>query len=182
MDLLEVIRSRRSVRKLKPDPVPDELITKILEAARWAPSWANTQCWEFVVVKDPDIKAKLAEALVPPRNPAKQAVATAPVVIAALGRRGVSGFYKGKPVTSKGDWFMFDVALAVQNMVLEAHALGLGTVIVGAIDFEKASKVLGLPSGVELVVLIPVGYPAEVPRAPPRKEVSEFTHFDRYSS
>jgi nitroreductase len=182
MDIIDLVKSRRSVRKFKPDPVPDDVVMKLLEAARWAPSWANTQCWEFVVVKDPKIKAELSETLVPPRNPAKSAVANAPVVIAALGRKGVSGFYRGSAVTNKGDWFMFDVALAVQNLVLEAHALGLGTVIVGALDFEKASKILNVPPNVELVALIPVGYPDESPQAPPRKRLSDMVYRDVYGN
>jgi len=182
MDIIDLIKSRRSVRKLKPDPVPDEVLMKLLEAARWAPSWANTQCWEFIVVKDPEIKAELSETLVPPRNPAKNVVANAPVVIAALGRKGVSGFHRGSAVTSKGDWLMFDVALAVQNLVLEAHALGLGTVIVGAFDFEKASKILKVPPHVELVALIPVGYPDETPQAPPRKKLSDMVYRDVYGN
>ena len=179
-DILDVIKSRRSVRKFKPDPIPKEFIEKLLEAARWAPSWANTQCWEFIVVKDPKIKAELAEALVPPRNPAKEAVTKAPIVLVALGKKGVSGFYKGTPITNKGDWLMFDVALAVENLVLEAHSLGLGTVIVGAVDFEKASKVLEVPGNVEVVALIPIGYPDQTPKPPPRKEISEFTYHEKY--
>ena len=180
MEVLEAIRTRRSVRKYAPDPVPDELLRQVLEAARWAPSWANTQCWEVVVVRDPERKKALSELLVPERNPAKNAVATAPVVLAVCGRKGVSGFYKGQPVTEKGDWLMFDVALAVQNICLAAHALGLGTVIVGALDHARAGELLGLPEDVELVVLIPLGKPAHEPKAPPRKELSEFVHLERY--
>ena len=180
MEVLEAIRTRRSVRKYAPDPVPDELLRQVLEAARWAPSWANTQCWEIVVVRDPERKKALSELLVPERNPAKNAVATAPVVLAVCGRKGISGFYKGQPVTEKGDWLMFDVALAVQNICLAAHALGLGTVIVGALDHARAGELLGLPEDVELVVLIPLGKPAHEPKAPPRKELSEFVHLERY--
>ena len=180
MEALEAIRTRRSVRKYAPDPVPDELLRQVLEAARWAPSWANTQCWEVVVVRDLERKKALSEFLVPERNPAKNAVATAPVVLAVCGRKGVSGFYRGRPITEKGDWLMFDVALAVQNICLAAHALGLGTVIVGALDHAKASELLGLPEDMELVVLIPLGKPAHEPRAPPRKELSEFVHLERY--
>jgi len=180
LEVLEAIRTRHSVRKYAPDPVPDELLRQVLEAARWAPSWANTQCWEVVVVRDPERKKALSELLVPERNPARNAVATAPVVLAVCGRKGVSGFYRGQPVTEKGDWLMFDVALAVQNICLAAHALGLGTVIVGALDHARASELLGLPEDVELVVLIPLGKPAHEPRAPPRKELSEFVHLERY--
>ena len=180
MEVLEAIRTRRSVRKFSPEPVSDEELRRVLEAARWAPSWANTQCWEIVVVRDPGKKKALSELLVPERNPAKRAVAEAPVVLAVCGRKGISGFYKGRPVTDKGDWLMFDVALAVQNISLAAHALGLGTVIVGALDHEKASELLGLPEDVELVVLMPLGRPAERPEAPGRKEISEFVYLERY--
>ena len=180
MDVLEAIRTRRSVRKFSPEPVSDEELRQVLEAARWAPSWANTQCWEIIVVRDPAKKKALSELLVPERNPAKRAVAEAPVVLAVCGRKGVSGFYKGRPVTDKGDWLMFDVALAVQNISLAAHALGLGTVIVGALDHKRASELLGLPEDVELVVLMPLGRPAERPEAPGRKELSEFVHADAY--
>ena len=176
MDVLEAIRGRRSIRRFSPEPVSDGELRTVLEAARWAPSWANTQCWEIVVVRDPAKKKALSELLVPERNPAREAVAEAPVVLAVCGRRGVSGFYKGKAVTDKGDWYMFDVALAVQNMCLAAHALGLGTVIVGALDHAKAAKLLGLPENVELVVLLPMGRPAQEPKAPPRKALEEFVH------
>jgi len=180
LEVLEAIRGRRSVRKFSPEPVSDEELRAVLEAARWAPSWANTQCWEVVVVRDRETKEALSELLVPERNPAKGAVVEAPVVLAVCGRKGVSGFYKGKPMTDKGDWLMFDVALAAQNMALAAHALGLGTVMVGALDHAKASELLGLPEDVELVVLMPLGRPAHEPKAPPRKPLSEFVHLERY--
>ena len=180
MEVLEAIRTRRSVRKFSPEPVPEEALRTVLEAARWAPSWANTQCWEIVVVKDPAKKKALSDLLVPERNPAKEAVAQAPVLLAVCGKKGISGFYKGKPVTDKGDWLMFDVALAVQNICLAAHSLGLGTVIVGALDHKKASEVLGLPEEVELVVLIPLGKPAHEPKTPPRKELTEFVFSEEY--
>ena len=180
MEVLEAIRTRRSVRKFSPEPIPEEALRTVLEAARWAPSWANTQCWRIVVVRDPGKKKALSDLLVPERNPAKEAVAKAPVLLAVCGLKGVSGFYKGKPITEKGDWLMFDVALAVQNICLAAHALGLGTVIVGALDHGRASELLGLPEEVELVVLIPLGKPAHEPKAPPRKEISEFAFSEEY--
>ena len=180
MEVLEAIRTRRSVRKFSPEPVPEEALRAVLEAARWAPSWANTQCWRIVVVRDPERKKALSETLIPERNPAREAVEKAPVLLAVCGEKGVSGFYKGKPITDKGDWLMFDVALAVQNICLAAHALGLGTVIVGALDHHRASELLGLPDEVELVVLMPLGRPAQEPKTPPRKELSEFVYLDTY--
>ncbi|MEM4982507.1 MAG: nitroreductase family protein [Candidatus Bathyarchaeia archaeon] len=179
---MDIIRTRRSIRNFKSDPIEDEKLLTILEAARWAPSWANTQCWEFVVVKSAEVKEKLAETLTP-NNPATNAVKNAPVVIVACAKLWVSGYLRGRQVTDKGDWFMFDVALALQNLVLAAWSLGLGTVYVGAFDAKKAADVLGVPSGITVVALVPLGYPFEVPREPPkRKELRDFVYIDKYGN
>ena len=88
---------------------------------------------------------------------------------------------KGQPVTDKGDnWFMFDVALAMQNLVLAAHSLGLGTVHVGLFDAGKAAEVLQLPPGIACVEMTPLGYPSKIGKAPPRKELSEIVFYNRY--
>lgn len=179
MELMEVIKGRRSIRSFTNQLVEDEKLREILEAARWAPSWANTQCWEFIVVKDSEVKKKLSETLTP-RNPATNAVASAPVVIVACGRKGLAGFYKGNAVTDKGDWLMFDVALAIQNMCLTIHNLGLGTVIIGAFNAKKAAEILGVPENVEVVAILPVGYPEKTPNPPPRKNVEEFVYYESY--
>jgi nitroreductase len=181
MDVIWAIKTRRSIRKFKPDPVEEEKLWAVLEAARWAPSWANTQCWEFIIVKNSYTKEKLVETLTP-RNPARDAVGKAPIVIVACARLGVSGFKDGKPVTDKGDFYMFDVALALQNLALAAHSLGLGTVHVGAFDHKRAAEILGVPDGVSVVELMPLGYPAEIPKGPSRKELKEFVYFERYGN
>ena len=179
MDLMEAIKERRSVRKFKPDPVSDELLNSVLEAGRWAPSWANTQCWRFVVVRDVEIKARLAE-IKGKGNPAGEAIRNAPVTIAICGMLKQSGYYKGEAPTEKGDWYMFDTALAAQNMMLAAHSLGLGTVPVGLFDAAKAAQILGVPSNIAVVLFLPMGYPEEQPTAPRRKELSEIVSRDRY--
>ncbi|MBS7605585.1 MAG: nitroreductase family protein [Candidatus Bathyarchaeia archaeon] len=182
MDIIEIIKTRRTIRKIKPDPIEKDKLLAVLEAARWAPSWANTQCWEFIIVMSAETKEKLAETLTP-GNPAVEAVKGAPVVIVACAKLGLSGFLRGKQVTDKGDWFMFDVALALQNLVLTAWSLGLGTVYVGAFDAKKAGELLGVPPGVSVVALVPLGYPVEVPREPPRrKELKEFVYLERYGN
>ena len=184
MELLELIKGRRSVRRYKPTPVKDEDLDAILEAARWAPSWANNQCWQFIVVRDPQVRGKLAEALrykADATNPATSAVRDAPVVIVACAELGKSGCYKGEPLTSKGDWwYMFDTALALQNMTLMAHSLGLGTVHTGWFDAEKAAQILEVPQNIAVVELVPLGYPDEQPKAPRRKELSETVSYDKY--
>ena len=192
MELYEAIKSRRSIRRYTSDPVDDKKVEAILEAGRWAPSWANTQCWRFIVIRDPEIKAKVADTLtkikLPDKvvdNPGAAAIKTVPVVIVVCAEIGKSGSKPGpggggEYVTDKGDWFMFDTALAVQNMVLAAHALGLGTVIIGAFDAVQAEKVLGVPEGYRVVILFPVGVPAQEGKAPLRKELSEITVRDRW--
>jgi len=180
MDVLSAIQTRRSVRHYTADPVKHADLRVILEAARWAPSWANTQCWRFVVVRDTATKAKLAGTL-NPGNPATAALAEAPIVIAACAVLGRAGFKRGEPCTDKGDWFMFDVALAMQNLVLAAHSLGLGTVHVGLVDARKAAEILHLPEGVVFVEMTPLGYPAEEAKAPPRRELSEIVSEERYA-
>ena len=147
MDTLEAIKNRRSIRKYKADPVSDQVLNTILDAARLAPSWSNTQCWRFIVVRDSGLKAQLAETIQPVPNlgpnPALNAVKNAPVVIVALAQKGVSGSFNGKTATDKGEWwFMLDVGLAMQNLVLAATALGLGTVCIGLIDTPKVAALL----------------------------------------
>ncbi len=179
MDLMEAIKGRRSIRKYKPDPVPEEVLRTLLEAVRWAPSWANTQCWEVIVVKDPKIKSELAETLVK-TNPALSSMTEAPLVIVLCGKKGVSGFKKGEAATVKGDWLMFDSGIAMQTLCLTAHGLGLGTVVVGLFDHKKAEEILGVPQDREVVAITPLGYPAAEGVAPKRKEMPDFVFNEKY--
>jgi nitroreductase len=179
MDVMEAIKSRRSVREYRSDPISDSDIETVLDAARWAPSWVNKQCVRWIVVKDPDTKARLAETL-PTTNPAIYAVRTVPVVLVACAETGRAGFKRGEAVTDKGDWYMFDVASAAQNLMLAAVELGLGTVHVGLFDAKKAEEILGVPEGVRVVELIPLGHPAEQPEGPGRKELSEIVFKERW--
>ena len=186
MEVIRAIRGRRSIRKYKPDPVSDDALNTVLEAARWAPSWSNTQCWRFVLVCDPATKAKLADAFTPlahgRENPATPAVRSAPVVIVACAELGKSGYYKGEMKTDKGDWFMFDVALAMQNLALAAHAQGLGTVHVGLFEAKKVASILGVPQGIEVVEILPLGHPDEAPAETPRKDLTEIVFSESYGS
>jgi nitroreductase len=179
MELFEAFQNRRSIRKYQDRPIPEEVMTQVLEAARIAPSWANTQCTRLVVVKEAAMKQKLAEA-VPSSNPSYRAIQSAPVVIAACGKKSLSGFYHHQASTALGDWLMFDVALAVSQLTLAAHALGLGTVHVGLMDVNKAGEILGVPPDVQLVELIPLGYPDQHPNSPPRKALAEIVHWERW--
>ena len=179
MDLLKAIRERRSIRTYKSDAVPDDLILQCIDAARLAPSWANTQTARFVVVKDRAIKEALGAALAQ-NNPAARAFFSAPCVICLVAQRGVAGLKKGTPATDKGDWFMFDSGLAMDHLALFAYSLGLGTVIVGAFDAKKAEEAIGVPEGFSIVAMTPLGY-FDGPVSPtPRKPLGDVLYLDRF--
>ena len=179
MEVLEAIRTRKSIRKYKVDPIDDKTIETVLEAARWAPSWANTQCWRFIVVRDSNTKVELAGTL-NAGNPATDAIRDAPVVIVACAELKKAGYYHGEPTTDKGDWYMFDVALAMHNLTLAAHSLGLGTVHVGRFDAKKVASILKVPQGFCVVEMTPLGYPEAEPKATSRKELSEIVFMNKY--
>ena len=182
MDVMQAIKGRRSVRKYKAESVSDKDLDTVLEAARWAPSWANTQCWRFVVVRDPQLKAKLADTLMlkDNRSTSTAAVRDAPVVIVTCAELGKSGYRRGTIATDKGDWFMFDTALAMQNLTLAAHAIGLGTVHLGLFDAKEVANILDVPYGAVVVEMTPLGYPDEQPIVPRRKELSEIVSKDKF--
>jgi len=185
MEILEAIRSRRSIRHYKSDDVSEEKVNAVLEAGRWAPSWKNTQCWRFIVVRDRNTKVELADTLGKSRgslNPSTDAVKDGPVLIVVCAKMGRSGYDDERKVaTDKGDyWYMFDTGLATQNMMLAAHSLGLASVPVGLFDAPKAGEILGLPGDIRVVLLMPLGYPDEEPLAKGRKELAEVTSQDKY--
>jgi len=178
-DLLEIIQTRRSVRNYQDKAVSEETLNTVLEALRWSPSWANTQCWEVVVVKDLETKQKL-QATLTPTNPAGKAMVEAPIVLVLCGQLQKAGYYKGQVTTKFGDWFLYDLGIGTQSVCLTAHALGLGTVVVGLFDQDKAKAALGVPDGYEVVTMLPLGYPDKVPAAPKRREIGEFVHQDKF--
>jgi len=179
VEVLEAIKTRRATRRLKSDPITKEQLETILESIRWTPSWANSQPWEVIVVKDQGMKERLAKTL-SKGNPALKAMRQAPVVLVMCGEKGLAGFKRGEPTTDKGDWFMFDVGAATLNACLSAHAQGLGSVIVGLFDAPKAGEILGVPDGVSVVAFLPVGYPERIPSAPKRKVLTEFVFENHY--
>ena len=180
MDTIEAIKTRRSIRQYQATPVSDNDLATVLEAARWAPSWANTQCTRLIVVTDNETKVKIAETM-SATNPSAAAIKQAPVTIVACAELKKSGYYHGQSSTDKGDyWFMFDVALAMQNLVLAARALGLGTVYVGLFDAAKVTRIMNVPEGFAVVAMMPLGYAAAEGRPPQRKELSETVFYESW--
>lgn len=164
MDTIETILKRRSVRKYQAKPIPDDHLNAVLEAGRQAPSAANRQPWHFVVVRGEEERKKLAEAC-----SGQHWMADAAVIIAGIGKPGASE-----------KWHPVDVAIAMENMILAATALGYGTCWIGAFDQEQVKELLGVPDDMTVVALTPVGVPAAAPDARPRMPMAEFASLDRY--
>ena len=179
MEVSDSIRSRRSIRRFKADPVPTKFLDALLEAVQWAPSWGNTQCWEVIVVKDKITRALLNDTL-SKTNSAKRSLTEAPLALIVCGKQATSGYYKGKATTRWGEWILFDCALAVHNICLEAHSFGLGSVIIGEFDHDKAEKILEVPQNYSVVCMLPIGYPAKVSKAPSRRAISDFVHNETF--
>jgi len=178
MDLFEAIKGRRSVRRFKSGDVSDETMERILNAARWAPSWANSQCAHYIIIRDRERLEELAGTL-PEKNPARRAFASCSFCIAVVAQHGLAGYKRGEKVEER-DWYMFDTALATQNICLAAYAEGLGSVIVGLFDYKEANRILSIPEGYETVCLIPVGHPEKMPDAPSRKPLEELLHHETF--
>jgi nitroreductase len=132
-----------------------------------------------VNVRHPQIRRKLQET-VPPRNPAFAAIVDAPVLFAMCARKGLSGMIGDAMATKFGDWFMYDLGLATQNLCLAAHSLGLGTVVVGWFDHDQANAILNTPSEVEVVTLIPLGHRNQKGKVPKHKPIAAFLHEDTF--
>lgn len=181
MNIVDQIKDRRSIRDFESKEIPAESLQTILESVKFSQSWANSQCWEIIVLTDPVVKKAVQDA-VPQGNPSFNAIVKAPVVLAVCAKLELSGYYQGVAPTKFGDWFMFDLGIITENICLTAHNLGLGTVVVGLFDQVKAARILALPAGYELVTLIPIGIP--MPNAPvrnaPRRDVKEFTHYNGF--
>ncbi|MFX0044268.1 MAG: nitroreductase family protein [Candidatus Hermodarchaeota archaeon] len=173
MDILSVIKKRRHIHNFKSNPPPSSMIEHLLEAARWAPSAGNLQPWEIVVIRSDSQKAGLVEAA-----GGKQYMQSAPVVLvfcADLNRSAKRYGDRGKSL-----YVIQDTAAAIQNVLLAAKGLGLGTGWVGAFDEDGVSGVLGLPSHVRPMAIILVGVADEDPKPPQRREAEEFTHLERF--
>jgi len=173
LDVFEAIKGRRSIRAFTSEPVSDEEVMRLIDAARWAPSAGNIQPWEFVVVRDAKIKRGLSVAALD-----QTFIEEAPVVIVVCANQVQSS--RGYGSRGVQLYCLQDTAAATQNMLLAAHALGLATCWVGAFQEEEARKVLNIPSGVRPVAIVPVGHPAEKPMARSKRPLSEIVHHETF--
>jgi len=198
--LLELMKTRRSIRRFKPDAVPKGFVDMVLEAARWAPSAGNRQPWRFIVVRDATARKEIGEIYQKMREaelkemPAysshykmiserikanfyRNIFATAPLLIVVCANPRESFHYRTYPM---------DCAVAIQNMLLLAHALGLGSTYINFYRPEHESKLkqlkdlLEIPDDIEIRAVLPLGYPDEEPVPPPRKGLRETVFQGKY--
>ncbi len=200
MELEKVILKRRSIRKFKDTPIPDEVINKMLQMAQVAPSGGNGQPHVFGIVRDPQIKHELAQAA-----GGQMWIAGAPIVIACCAR--LDPDYRSLPeddfglAVNKLRWgedfwrYLLDYPdgkalsclladsaplLPMQHIVLTAENCGLSACYVGWLDVQKASEILKLPDDIRCMYLLPVGYADEEPREIERRSLDEISFFDTY--
>ena len=168
MNVIEAIKTRRSVRKYKPEPIPETDLKTILEAAQLAPSAGNKQPWKFVIVRDSETKKKLAEK-------ARQQlwIGEAGVVIVALAM-------DKKDPSIYERWAERDVMTAVEHMVLTAWELGYGTCWIGAFEQKDIKEVLDVPEEMTVINLLPIGVPDQKPEPRGRKPFVEIFHDGKY--
>ena len=175
MEALQNLMERRSIRQYKDTPVTAAQITEIVETARFAPSWKNSQTVRYHAVLSREIKDRIAAegTLNFSKNGNNIRSAAALVVLTTVD--GIAGYEPdGTPTTTKGThWQSFDAGIACQTFCLAAHDKGLGTLIMGIFDEPKIKAILQLPEGESISALIAVGYADIAPDAPKRKETGE---------
>ena len=165
---MEVVKKRRSIRRYKSEPISGKDLKAVLEAARLAPSWGNYQCWRYIVVTDQSIKEKLA-------GEERKWISDAPVIIVACANPNASGHKPGM------DYFLLDIGISFEHLILAATDLGLGTCWIGAFDEKQAKEVLGVPDEIRVVAFTPLGYLAEKKGVVfERKPLQEIVYYEKY--
>ena len=179
MNVIECIKGRRSVRDFKDEKIEHSVFEKIIDVARYSPSWKNAQIARYIIVEDKNIMNDIADNCVCDFKFNGSSIKKAAALVLVTIIKGRSGYERdGSIATSKGDrWEMFDAGIATQTLCLAAHAEGLGSVILGIFDEDKISKLVKIPDGQQLAALVAMGYPNESPTAPKRKEVGELVSY-----
>jgi nitroreductase len=201
-----LVKTRRSVRRFKPDPVPDEDVEKVIEAARWAPSGANSQPWEFIVIKDKEIKARIVDIIKEhseygrkveltrqeelrwpsaARSDANPGFQDAPVFILLCGDPRTRESYPLLTLLTRGDsHFASGLASAFLTMSLAVTSLGLGSQWVSATGHPFVmcllKELLGIPDKLVIYDMMALGYPAQQPKPRLVREKKEMVHYDHY--
>jgi nitroreductase len=164
MSVLELITNRRSIRRYRTDEIPQHTVKRILEAGRYAPSADNKQPWHFIVVTNPEVKEKLSKGRW--NSFIKDSAFTV-----------VGCAYEG---SASRKWSTVDTTIALQNMVIAAWSLGIGSCWIGDFKEAEVKRILGVPKDWKILSLISFGYPAETPNPTPRKPLKEVASYNRF--
>lgn len=170
MDVYEAIKTRRSVRAYQDKPVPEDVLNRLLEAVRLAPSAGNRQDWKFIIVKDKETIQAIARAA---NN--QQFIAQAPVVIVAV------SLNPDRIMSCEVPAYAVDLAIAIDHLTLAATVEGLGTCWIGAFSQGEMKKILNVPDKYKIVTLTPLGYPADSPRPKVRKSLEEIVCYEKFT-
>ncbi len=171
-ECLKIIFDRVSIRRFKPDPIPEDVLLEILRAGNAAPSAGNLQARDFIVVTDEKTKFEIAKASLE-----QMFIAEAPVVIVVCANYPRSMRVYGERGRLYAEQ---DATAAVENILLAAHALGLGSVWVGAFHEPLISDILGIPDYARPIAILPIGYPAEQPEKRNRYPIEELIHWEKW--
>lgn len=176
MEIIDCLKSCRSVRSFDSRPVPEDVVLPVLEQLRLAPSASNHQPWRFLVIRDPGTRRQLASAA-----RSQFFIAEAPVLIVACGYPERAQDFMG----GLGNSLRIDIAIAFDRMMLAAVAQGLATCWIGAYDEKEVQNILGIPESVRVVGMTPLGYPADPSAITPAAQVDrnpfeDIIHYDRY--
>ena len=164
MSLVDVVLNRRSIRRYEPKEIPRDVLDKILEAGRQAPSAANKQAWHFIVLTDSEIKKELSKGMF------NRFIKDAPITVVGCAHKDL--------IASK--WSIVSTTIALQNMVVAAWAMGIGSCWVGDFSEEKVKKLLNIPESWNIVALVSFGYPAEKPQPRKKKTIEKIVSFNKF--
>lgn len=172
MDCIEALKTRRSIRKFRPEPIPEKDLLEILDCGRLAPSAGNFQPWEFIVVREKEVIEELRKAAF-----GQELLSTAPLVIVVCADPEKSSQYGKRGM----EYFcLMDCANATENILLAAHALGYGGCWMGGFNEKEVKGVLGIPERLRVVSMIPLGKPDGPPYIAPKRDLKDILHWGKW--
>lgn len=177
--ILKLILSRQSDRSYNDKPVENEKIERIIEAGRMAPSACNAQPWKFIIVTGPELESRVSEAASARLLGMNSFVSQAPVLLVVVREKANMSSRIGTTIKNK-DYSLIDIGIASENICLQAHAEGIGSCMIGWFDEKQVKKILGIPSGKRVELIITLGYPAKELREKRRKPLSETVSYNKY--
>jgi nitroreductase len=179
MEFMDVIRRRKSTRSYNDADVEEDKLHQLIEAARLAPSWANKQCWKYIIVNDEEKIRKLAAGII------NSWMKNVKMVIVACADPKKSGTKNGM------EYYLVDVGISMEHLVLAATNLGLGTCWIGGFDEKRVKELLNIPETIKVVAMTPVGYPSDdgvrnkiarkIIRANSRKPLEKMIQYNKWS-